>query len=71
MEGLLIPDQHYILIKDDYSDLESRLKFFLDYPEKASLIVENANKHVNQFKDQKKEDLLSFMVLNKYFTKTN
>mgnify|MGYP001991250272 FL=1 len=71
MEGLLIPDQHYILIKDDYSDLENRLKFFLDHPEKAKLIVENANKHVNQFKDQKKEDLLSFMVLNKYFTKTN
>ncbi len=71
MEGLLIPDLHYILIKDDYSDLESRLKLFLDHPEKATLIIENANKHVNQFKDQKKEDLLSFMVLNKYFTKTN
>ena len=35
MEGLLIPDQHYILIKDDYSDLETRLKFFLDHPQKA------------------------------------
>ena len=71
MEGLLIPDQHYILIKDDYSDLETKLKFFLDHPQKASLIIENANKHVNQFKNQKKEDLLSFMVLNKYFNKTN
>ena len=71
MEGLLIEDLHYILIKDDYSDLETKLKFFLDHPQKAKLIVENANKHVNQFKDQKKEDLLSFMVLNKYFNKTN
>ena len=71
MEGLLIEDQHYIIIKDDYSDLETKLKFFLDHPQKAKLIVENANKHVNQFKDQKKEDLLSFMVLNKYFNKTN
>ncbi|MCH1612079.1 MAG: lipopolysaccharide biosynthesis protein, partial [Flavobacteriales bacterium] len=60
-----------ILIKDDYSDLEKKLKFFLDRPQKAKLIVENANKYVNQFKDQKKEDLLSFMVLNKYFNKTN
>jgi len=71
MEGLLIEDQHYIIIKDDYSDLETKLKFFLDHPQKAKLIVENANKHVNQFKDQKKEDLLSFMVINKYFNKTN
>ena len=71
MEGLLIEDQHYIIIKDDYSDLETKLKFFLDHPQKAKLIVENANRHVNQFKDQKKEDLLSFMVLNKYFNKTN
>ena len=71
MEGLLIEDQHYIIIKDDYSDLETKLKFFLDHPQKAKLIVENANRHVNQFKDQKKEDLLSLMVLNKYFNKTN
>jgi hypothetical protein len=71
MEGLLIEDQHYIVIKDDYSDLETKLKFFLDHPQKAKLIVENANKYVNQFKDQKKEDLLSFMVLNKYFNNTN
>ena len=71
MEGLLIEDQHYIQIKDDYSDLETKLKFFLDNPQKAKLIIENANKYVNQFKDQKKEDLLSFMVLNKYFNKTN
>jgi hypothetical protein len=71
MEGLLIEDQHYIVIKDDYSDLETKLKFFLDHPQKAKLIVENANKYANQFKDQKKEDLLSFMVLNKYFNNTN
>jgi hypothetical protein len=55
MEGLLIEDHHYIVIKADYSDLESKLKFFIDHPQKAKLIVENANKHINQFKDQKKK----------------
>ena len=25
MEGILVADQHYILIKDDYSDLEENL----------------------------------------------
>jgi len=71
MEGCLIEDHHYIVIKDDYSDLESKLNFFLENPKKAELIIENAHKHVNQFKDQKKEDLLSLMVLDKYFEKTN
>ena len=71
MEGRLIADHHYIKIKDDYSDLESKLRFFIKHPKKAELIIENANKHVNQFKDQKKEDLISVMVLDKYFKNTN
>ena len=71
MEGRLIADHHYIEIKDDYSDLESKLRFFIKHPKKAELIIENANKHVNQFKDQKKEDLISVMVLDKYFKNTN
>ena len=71
MEGRLIADHHYIEIKDDYSDLESKLKFFIKHPKKAELIIENANEHVNQFKDQKKEDLISVMVLDKYFKNTN
>ena len=71
MEGRLIADHHYIEIKDDYSDLESKLKFFIKHPKKAELIIENANKHVNQFKDQKKEYLISVMVLDKYFKNTN
>ena len=71
MEGRLIADHHYIEIKDDYSNLESKLKFFIKHPKKAELIIENANEHVNQFKDQKKEDLISVMVLDKYFKNTN
>ena len=71
MEGRLIADHHYIEIKDDYSDLESKLRFFIKHPKKAELIIENANEHVNQFKDQKKEDLISVMVLDKYFKNTN
>ena len=71
MEGRLIADYHYIEIKDDYSDLEERLRFFIKHPKKAELIIENANKHVEQFKDQNNEDLISLMVLVKYFKSTN
>jgi hypothetical protein len=71
MEGRLIADHHYIEIKDDYSDLESKLRFFIKHPKKAELIIENANNHVEQFKDQNNEDLISLMVLDKYFKSTN
>ena len=30
MEGTLIPDYHYIQIKDDYSDLEERMEYFIN-----------------------------------------
>ena len=71
MEGILVADHHYILIKDDYSDLEEKLNFYIENPKKASSIIENARKHVSQFQDQQTEDLLSLMVINKYFKKTN
>ena len=71
MEGKLIPNYHYILIKDDYSDLEEKLNFYIENPKKASSIIENAHNHVSKFQDQQTEDLLSLMVIDKYFKKTN
>ena len=70
MEGLLIPDFHYILIKDDYSDLESKLRYYIENPKKALDIIKNANAHVAQFKDAMTEDIISLVVLKKYFEKT-
>ncbi len=70
MEGTLIPDHHYVAIKDDYSDLEERLKFYIHNPIEALKIIQNAHDYVNQFKDPKQEDLISLLVLEKYFYKT-
>lgn len=70
MEGTLVPDVHYICIKDDFSDLEERLNYFIDHPEKALEIVAAANLYVDQFKDKKREDLISLLVLQKYFYAT-
>ena len=53
------------------TQIEERLRFFIKHPKKAELIIENANKHVDQFKDQNNEDLISLMVLDKYFKSTN
>ena len=71
MEGLLIPDHHYVLINDDYSDLEAKLTYYINNPKKAETIRKNANNFVGQFKNKKLEDLISLSVLKKYFEKTN
>ncbi|MFM2290482.1 MAG: hypothetical protein RIS29_295 [Bacteroidota bacterium] len=70
MEGTLIPDYHYVLIKDDYSDLEERMNYYIEHPDKAQQIIENAHEYIRQFKNKRRENLISLMVLDKYFKQT-
>lgn len=67
MEGALTPDVHYVLLKDDHSDLEEKVAFYNANPELAKQIVRNANQYVNQFFDEKNELLISLLVMQKYF----
>jgi hypothetical protein len=67
MEGRLIPDFHYVCIDDDFSDLETKLEYYIKNPAAAEAISRNANKHVEIFLDKKREDLVSLLVLQKYF----
>lgn len=71
MEGTLIPDFHYIQVKSDYSDLEEKLNYYILNTDKAIAIINNANNFVVQFQYKEQEDLISLMVLKKYFQKTN
>jgi len=71
MEGTLIPNYHYVLIKDDYSDLEERMNYYISHPEEAHIIIKNAHKYIEQFRNSQREDLLSLLVLEKYFYMTN
>ncbi|WP_426789753.1 glycosyl transferase family 90 [Sphingobacterium sp. WOUb80] len=70
MEGSLIPDHHFICIKEDYSDLEEKLNYFINHEDAAKCIVKNAHEYVAQFKNKKLEDLISLRVLQKYFIST-
>ena len=70
MEGQLIPDHHYIEIKEDYSNLEERLDYFTKHPQEAMAINRNAKQYVTQFQDKENEILLSLLVLEKYFKYT-
>ncbi len=70
MEGRLIPNYHYVQIKDDYSDLEERLDYYIKNTAEALAIIENAHRYVAQFKSKKREEQISLLVLDKYFRMT-
>ena len=70
MEGRLIPDFHYVQIKDDYSDLIERMNHYIEHPEEAEKIIKNANDYVLQFQNLKREKIISLMILQKYFDKS-
>ena len=71
MEGKLIPNYHYIEVKEDFSDLEERLQYYIDHPDEAEAIIRHAHKYVDQFRDKERESLISLLVLKKYFEITN
>ena len=71
MEGTLKANYHYIEVKDDFSDLEERLTYYIEHPEEAEAIIEHAHEYVAQFQNQEHERLISLLVLQKYFDITN
>lgn len=71
MEGILIPNYHYIEVKPDFSDLEERLTYYIEHPDEAEAIIQHAHDYISQFRDEKREKLISVLVLKKYFDITN
>lgn len=67
MEGRLVPNYHYIEVKPDFSDVEERVTYYHEYPDEAREIIRHAHEYVEQFKDKRREKLISLAVLNKYF----
>ncbi|EJN3800955.1 glycosyl transferase family 90 [Vibrio alginolyticus] len=67
MEGKLKAGVHYVEVKDDYSDLPEKMDYYLANEQEALAIIENAHQWVEQFKDKRKERLISLMVADKYF----
>ena len=67
MEGMLIAGYHYIEVKEDFSDLEEKINHYIAHPEEAEQIVSHAHEYVRQFFDTEREELISLLVLNRYF----
>lgn len=46
------------------------MDYYLSHPEEAEAIIQNAQQWVAQFKDTKRERLISLLVAQKYFQKS-
>lgn len=71
MEGTLLPNYHYVLLEDDYSDLEEKINFYSKNSAEALKIIENAHDYIKQFKNTKREKIISLLVIKKYFELSN
>ena len=70
MEGRLKPGYHYVEIAPDYHDLIEKVEYYEAHPDEAKAIAAHAHEWVRQFQDRRREDLISLMVLDKYFRLT-
>ena len=69
MEDKLIPGIHYILLKDDFSNLEEQFEWAKSHPNECQQIIKNANKYMEQFMDKENEDKLQKEIIKRYFDK--
>jgi hypothetical protein len=67
MEGRLKPDHHYVLLKDDFSDLGEKIDYYSRHTDAALEIIAHAQKYVSPFLDRKLEQLVALRVAQKYF----
>jgi hypothetical protein len=70
MEGRLRPDEDYVRVADDFADLEDKILYYERHPAEAQEIIRNANRHAAQFLDEPLEQLVSLLVMYKYFIAT-
>jgi hypothetical protein len=70
MEGKLQKGVHYIEVKDDFSDAEEKIIYYINNPDKCLRIIKNAHNFVNQFKNKERERLIQLLVLRHYFILT-
>lgn len=67
MEGTLKPNEHFICIDENYKNLEEKIQYFLEHESEAQEIIANAKEFRNQFSNTNVENLISILVLKKYF----
>ncbi len=66
-EGKLVAGEHLVIIKEDFTDLEDKIQYYLDHHNEAQQIIENAHQYIKQFENREREDIINLLVLKKYF----
>ena len=69
MEDKLVPDYHYILLEDNFSNLREKLDWMRKYPEKVEEIIKNANEYMNMFLDKEYQLKIERQVIEMYINK--
>jgi hypothetical protein len=67
METTLVPNVHYLLLKDDFSDVEEKLKWCKEHQAECLQIIKQAKEFMKQFSDNEAEEKLENIVINRYF----
>ena len=71
MEGRLIPNVHYVEVRDDFADLIERMDHYTAHPDEADRIADAANAFVAQFRDERRERYIALRVMEKYLSLCN
>lgn len=67
MEGTLKAGYHYVEVKEDFSDLEEKLQYYISHPDEAERIIAHAHEYVSRFFDREREELIQLLVMDRYF----
>ena len=67
MESELIPNYHYVQLRDDFSDLAQKIVWANQNPEKMRQISLNANQFMKMFENQQNEEKIEHEVIRRYF----
>ncbi len=67
MEGTLEAGKHYIEVKDDFSDFEEKVNYYLANSEEAEKIIRNAHEYIQPFMNEELEQLICIKTLERYF----
>ncbi|WP_169330540.1 glycosyl transferase family 90 [Vreelandella jeotgali] len=70
MEGTLVPGYHYVEVKDDFSDMDDKIDYYLAHPNEAKAIIDNANRYIDAFFQPRRERLTALMVFERYLART-
>lgn len=71
MHGAMIPGVHYIEIADDFSDAADKIEYYNAHPEEAERIARASKEWAGQFADPRRENIIHYLVAERYISLIN